>query len=161
MIELRSDTFTKPDKPMLEAMMSAEVGDDVFEGDPTVKALETKLASMLGMEAGLFCPSGTMTNQIAVRVNTQPQDDVICDQYSHVYLYEGGGMMSNSGVSVSLLEGDRGRITASQVASAIRPDDVHDFFGGICGIVYCGIWTSMVWVGMPTNHFHGNGFSQN
>jgi len=125
MIELRSDTFTKPDQPMLEAMMAAEVGDDVFGEDPTVNTLENKLATMVGMDAGLFCPSGTMANQIAIRVNTQQQDDVICDQYSHVYLYEGGGMMANSGVSVSLLDGDRGRITANQVAGAIKPDDVH------------------------------------
>jgi threonine aldolase len=125
MIELRSDTFTKPSQAMLEAMMSAEVGDDVFEGDPTVNALEEKLAMMLGMEAGLFCPSGTMTNQIAIRVHTQPQDDVICDQYSHIYLYEGGGIMANSGASVSLLVGDRGRINAEQIEAAIKPDDVH------------------------------------
>ena len=125
MIELRSDTFTKPNQPMLEAMMAAEVGDDVFGEDPTVSALEAKLANMLGLEAGLFCPSGTMTNQIAIRVHTQPQDDVICDRYAHIYLYEGGGMMANSGASVSLIEGDRGRITAEQVASAIKPDDIH------------------------------------
>ncbi|MEN8250324.1 MAG: GntG family PLP-dependent aldolase [Bacteroidota bacterium] len=125
MIELRSDTFTKPTKPMLEAMMSAEVGDDVFGEDPTVNALEDKLAGTLGMEEGLFCPSGTMANQIGVRVNTQPQDDVICDKNSHVYLYEGGGMMANSGVSVSLLDGDRGRITADQVITALKPDDIH------------------------------------
>ena len=124
-IELRSDTFTKPDPDMLAAMMAAEVGDDVFGEDPTVIALEKKLAAMLGMEAGLFCPSGTMTNQIAIRVNTQPQDEVICDRYSHVYLYEGGGMMANSGVSVALLPGDRGRLTAGQVEAAIKPDDVH------------------------------------
>lgn len=125
MIELRSDTFTKPSPPMLDAMMTAEVGDDVFGEDPTVSALEAKLGDMLGMEAGLFCPSGTMTNQIAIRVHTQPQDDVICDQYSHVYLYEGGGMMANSGASVSLLVGDRGRINAAQVEAVIKPDDVH------------------------------------
>jgi threonine aldolase len=125
MIELRSDTFTKPSPPMLAAMMAAEVGDDVFGEDPTVSALEGKLAGMLGMEAGIFCPSGTMTNQIAIRVHTQPQDDVICDQYSHVYLYESGGIMANSGASVSLLAGDRGRINAEQVENAIKPDDVH------------------------------------
>ena len=125
MIELRSDTFTKPDKPMLAAMMAAEVGDDVFEGDPTVIKLETQMAKMFGMEAGLFCPSGTMTNQIAIRVHTRPQDDVICHRHSHVYLYEGGGMMANSGTSVTLLEGDRGRINAAQVVAAIKPDDVH------------------------------------
>ena len=110
---------------MLDAMMTAPVGDDVFGEDPTVNALEQKLSDMFGMEAGIFCPSGTMTNQIAIRVHTQPQDDVICDKYSHVYLYEGGGMMANSGASVSLLDGDRGRITADQVALVIKPDDVH------------------------------------
>jgi len=125
MIELRSDTFTKPTKPMLEAMMAAEVGDDVFEGDPTVKKLEAKMANMFGMEAGIFCPSGTMANQIAIRVHTQPQDEVICDKYSHVYLYEGGGMASNSGVSPALLNGDRGRITAAQIEETIKPEDVH------------------------------------
>jgi len=125
MIELRSDTFTKPSKPMLEAMMAAEVGDDVFVEDPTVIELEERLAKMFGMEAGIYCPSGTMTNQIAIRIHTQPQDDVICDKNSHVYLYEAGGMMANSGVSVTLLDGDRGRINANQVASSIKPDDVH------------------------------------
>lgn len=125
MIELRSDTFTKPDKPMLEAMIGASVGDDVFRDDPTVIALENKLAKMFKMEAGLFCPSGTMSNQIAIRVHTRPQDDVICDQHSHIYLYEGGGIMANSGASVSLLKGDRGRINASQVEAAIKPDDIH------------------------------------
>lgn len=125
MIELRSDTFTRPDAPMLEAMMTAEVGDDVFGMDPTVNALEQKLANLFGMEAGIFCPSGTMTNQIAIRVHTQPQDDVICDLNAHIYLYEGGGIMANSGASVSLLEGDRGRITAAQVRKAIKPDDIH------------------------------------
>jgi threonine aldolase len=125
MIELRSDTFTKPGREMLEAMMTAEVGDDVFGEDPTVNALEEKLATMFGMAAGLFAPSGTMTNQIAIRVHTRPQDDIICDQYSHIYLYEGGGIAANSGASVSLLTGDRGIITAAQVAAAIKPDDVH------------------------------------
>ena len=125
MIELRSDTFTKPTKPMLETMMAAEVGDDVFGDDPTVNKLEQKLANQFGMEAAVFCPSGTMANQIGIRVHTQPQDEVICDKYSHVYLYEGGGMASNSGVSPSLLDGNRGRITASQIETAIKPDDVH------------------------------------
>lgn len=134
MIELRSDTFTKPDKAMLEAMMAAEVGDDVFGLDPTVNALEQKLADQFGMEAGIFCPSGTMTNQIAIRVHTQPQDDVICDRYAHIYLYEGGGMMANSGASVSLLEGDRGRITAEQVRAAIKPDDIHAPISRLVGV---------------------------
>ncbi len=125
MIELRSDTFTKPTKPMLEAMMAAEVGDDVFGDDPTVNLLEEKMANIFGMEASVFCPSGTMANQIGIRVHTQPQDEVICDKNSHVYLYEGGGMASNAGVSPALLDGDRGRITASQIEEVIKPDDVH------------------------------------
>ena len=122
MIELRSDTFTKPTPEMLEAMMQAEVGDDVFGEDPTVNKLESKLAGMFGMDEGVFCPSGTMANQIGIRVHTQPQDEVICDKYSHVYLYEGGGMASNSGVLPNLLDGDRGRITATQVEAAIKPE---------------------------------------
>ncbi|MCF6359603.1 MAG: aminotransferase class I/II-fold pyridoxal phosphate-dependent enzyme [Cyclobacteriaceae bacterium] len=125
MIELRSDTFTKPSKLMLEAMMVAQVGDDVFGDDPTVNLLEEKMASIFEMEASVFCPSGTMANQIGIRVHTQPQDEVICDKNSHVYLYEGGGMASNSGVSPALLDGDRGRITASQIEEVIKPDDVH------------------------------------
>jgi len=125
MIDLRSDTVTKPTAEMLEAMMSAQVGDDVFGDDPTVNALQDKIARLFGMEDALFCPSGTMTNQIAMRIHTRPQDEVICHKYSHVYLYEGGGMMYNSMVSPKLLEGDRGRITADQVAESINPDDVH------------------------------------
>jgi threonine aldolase len=124
-IDLRSDTLTKPTKEMLDAMMSADVGDDVFGEDPTVNRLEEKAAEMLGFEGGLFCPSGTMTNQIAIRVLTQPQDEVICDQRSHVYLYEGGGMAANSLVSVALLNGDRGRITPDMIVGAIKPDDMH------------------------------------
>jgi threonine aldolase len=124
-IDLRSDTLTKPTKEMLDAMMSADVGDDVFGEDPTVNRLEEKAADMLGFEGGLFCPSGTMTNQIAIRVLTQPQDEVICDQRSHVYLYEGGGMAANSLVSVALLNGDRGRITPDMIVGAIKPDDMH------------------------------------
>lgn len=125
MIELRSDTFTKPTPNMLEAMWAAEVGDDVFGDDPTVSKLEEKIATLFGMEAAVFCPSGTMANQIGIRVHTQPQDEVICDKNSHVYLYEGGGMASNSGVSPALLDGDRGRITAEQIEAVIKPDDVH------------------------------------
>jgi threonine aldolase len=124
-IDLRSDTITKPTPGMLEAMMSATVGDDVFGEDPTVSALEQKGAKMLGMEAGLFCPSGTMTNQIAIRTLTQPQDEVICDKRSHIYLYEAGGIASNSMVSVALVDGDRGRITPEQVEMNVRPDDIH------------------------------------
>ena len=124
-IDLRSDTLTKPTPGMLDAMMSAEVGDDVFGEDPTVQELEEKGAEMLGFEAGLFCPSGTMTNQIAIRVLTQPQDEVICDKRSHIYLYEGGGIAYNSMVSVELIDGDRGRMSPSQVTESIKPDDIH------------------------------------
>ncbi|WP_421763361.1 threonine aldolase family protein [Ekhidna sp.] len=125
MIDLRSDTITKPTPEMLQAMMSAEVGDDVFGDDPTVNALQDKVASLFGMEAALYCPSGTMTNQIAMRIHTRPQDEVICHKYSHVYLYEGGGMMYNSMLSPKLLEGDRGMISGEQVAESINPDDIH------------------------------------
>lgn len=125
-IDLRSDTVTKPSKAMLEAMFSAEVGDDVFGDDPTVKALETKTAEMFGMEAALFCPSGTMTNQIALKAHLFPGSEVICDKYSHIYLYEGGGIASNSQASVKLLDGNKGRLTASQVKSGINnPEDIH------------------------------------
>jgi len=124
-VDLRSDTLTKPTAEMLQAMMTAKVGDDVFGDDPTVNALQEKIARIFGMEDALFCPSGTMTNQIAMRINTRPQDEVICHEFSHVYLYEGGGMAYNSMISPKLLHGDRGRITAIQVAQSINPDDVH------------------------------------
>ena len=124
-IDLRSDTLTQPTAGMRDAMGAAPVGDDVFGEDPTVNALETKIAGLFGMEAALFCPSGTMTNQIAIRLHTGPQKEVICHQYSHIYLYEGGGIMANSMASVKLLTGDLGKITASQVAESINPDDVH------------------------------------
>jgi threonine aldolase len=124
-IDLRSDTLTQPTAAMKEAMFTAPVGDDVFGEDPTVNALETKIAALFGMESALFCPSGTMTNQIAIRLHTGPQKEVICHQYSHIYLYEGGGIMANSMASVKLLTGDLGKITASQVAESINPDDVH------------------------------------
>jgi threonine aldolase len=125
MIDFRSDTFTKPSPGMLEAMCTAEVGDDVFGEDPTVNELEAMAAAMFGMEAALYCPSGTMTNQIAIKCHTQPGDEVICDQLSHVYIYEGGGIAFNSGAQVRPIQGERGRITASQVKAAINPDDVH------------------------------------
>uniref|UniRef100_UPI0040482810 threonine aldolase family protein n=1 Tax=Algoriphagus sp. TaxID=1872435 RepID=UPI0040482810 len=124
-IDLRSDTLTQPTAGMRDAMFAAALGDDVFGEDPTVLALEQKMATQFGMEAGLFCPSGTMTNQIAIRLHTGPQKEVICHQYSHIYLYEGGGIMANSMASVKLLTGDLGKITAAQVAESINPDDVH------------------------------------
>ncbi|MEL6676693.1 MAG: GntG family PLP-dependent aldolase [Bacteroidota bacterium] len=124
-IDLRSDTVTLPTSEMLESMMQAEVGDDVYDEDPTVNALQEKAAEMFGMEAGLFCPSGTMCNQIAIRVSTKPQDHLICDQYAHVHLYEGGGIAYNSMVSSTLVAGDRMRMTPQQIREAIYPDDVH------------------------------------
>jgi threonine aldolase len=125
MIDLRSDTVTRPSTGMLDAMFSARVGDDVFRDDPTVIALEEKAATLFAREAALFCPSGTMTNQVAIKVHTQPGDEVICHKHSHVYYYEGGAMMRNSGVSVCLLEGQGGQITAAAVESHINPDDIH------------------------------------
>lgn len=125
MIDFRSDTFTKPTSGMLEAMFNATVGDDVFGEDPTVNLLESVTAEMFGMESGIFCPSGTMTNQVAIKCHTQPGDEVICDKLSHVYIYEGGGIAFNSGCQVKPLEGNRGRINAELVEAAINPDDVH------------------------------------
>jgi threonine aldolase len=125
LIDFRSDTVTRPTKGMLDAMMKAPVGDDVFGEDPSINALEKKAADLFGMESALFCPSGTMTNQIAIKCHTQPGDEVICDENAHIYQYEGGGIAFNAGASVRLLPGNRGRVTAEQVAGAINPDDVH------------------------------------
>jgi threonine aldolase len=125
MIDFRSDTFTKPSLPMLEAMFKAVVGDDVFGEDPTVNELEALAAQMFGMESALFCPSGTMTNQIAIKCHTQPGDEVICDKLSHIYIYEGGGIAFNSGCQVKTVEGNRGRITAGQVSDLINAPDIH------------------------------------
>lgn len=125
MIDLRSDTFTKPSPAMLDAMFRANVGDDVFGEDPTVNKLEEMTAQMFGMEASIFCPSGTMTNQIAIKCHTQPGDEVICDKLSHVYIYEGGGIAFNSGCSIKPIEGNLGRIKAEQVIAVINPDDIH------------------------------------
>lgn len=125
-VDLRSDTVTRPTPRMLECMSSAPVGDDVFGEDPSVNALEEHAARLFGMEAAIFCPSGTMTNQIAIKSHTEPGDEVICDADSHIYLYEGGGVAFNSGCSMRLLPGDRGRLTARQVEEAVNnPDDVH------------------------------------
>lgn len=121
MINLISDTVTKPSPEMLEAMMQAEVGDDVFKGDPTINALQEKSAAMFGKEAALFCPSGTMTNQIAIKCHTQPLDEMICDHYAHVYQYEVGGYAFNAGIAVNLIEGEHGKITAEQIEAAIKP----------------------------------------
>ena len=125
LIDLRSDTVTQPTAQMRQAMMDAPVGDDVFGDDPTVNELETKSARLFGVEAALFCPSGTMTNQLAIRVHTRPGSEVICDRLSHIYLYEGGGVALNSFSSVKLVDGTRGMLTAQQVQDAINPDDIH------------------------------------
>ena len=124
-IDFRSDTVTKPTAAMLQAMMEAKVGDDVFGEDPCINELEAMTAHLFGMGAALFCPSGTMSNQIAINCHTRPGDEVICEKNAHVYIYEGGGIARNSGSQVRAIEGDRGRITAEQVALAINPDDVH------------------------------------
>lgn len=125
MIDLRSDTVTKPSKDMLAFMMQAPVGDDVFSDDPTVNELEAYAATMFGMEAAIYCPSGTMTNQIAIKVHTRPMDEVICEEGAHVYFYEAGGIAFNSAASVRLLKGDRGRFTAAQVFENINVENIH------------------------------------
>lgn len=124
-IDLTSDTVTRPTKGMLQAMMQAKVGDDVFKKDPTVNALEEKLAAMFGKEKALFFPSGTMANQAALKLHTNPGDQVICDETAHIYNYEGGGASFNSGISCKLLPGIGGRFTASQVEKAINPPDFY------------------------------------
>jgi len=124
-VDLRSDTLTKPTPAMLEAMFNASVGDDVWGEDPSMNALEEKIAGMFGHEAALFCTSGIMSNQLSIKVHTVPGDEVICDRLSHIYNYEGGGIALNSGASVRLLNGDNGRFTAKEVLLNINPDDVH------------------------------------
>jgi threonine aldolase len=124
-IDLRSDTVTRPTPGMRRAMAEAEVGDDVFGDDPTVKALEQRTADLLGKEAAVFVPSGTMANQIAVGVNTQPGDEVLCGATSHVYVWEGGGMARLSGATARPFEGDGGLLSVDDLRDAIRPDDPH------------------------------------
>lgn len=124
-IDLRSDTVTKPTPGMLEAIMNAQVGDDVYKEDPTVNALEERLAAMFGKESALFFPSGSMANQAAIKLHTQPGEQLICDKWAHVYNYEGGGVSFNSGVSCKLIDGTRGMITAQQVEENINPPDFY------------------------------------
>jgi len=124
-IDLRSDTVTKPTPLMLEAMMQAKVGDDVYKEDQTVNILEEKIAKLFGKEQALFFPSGTMANQTAIKLHTNPGDQVICDKYAHIYNYEGGGASFNSGVSCKLIDGHRGMFTAKQVEEAINPPDFY------------------------------------
>ena len=124
-IDLRSDTVTKPSAEMLQAMMSAQVGDDVYKEDETINALEDKIAKLFGKSHALFFPSGTMANQTAIKLHTNPGDQVICDKYAHIFNYEGGGASFNSGVSCKLLDGSQGMFTADQVIEAINPPDFY------------------------------------
>ncbi|MCC5916700.1 MAG: aminotransferase class I/II-fold pyridoxal phosphate-dependent enzyme [Cryomorphaceae bacterium] len=124
-VDLRSDTVTQPTDEMKKAMFDAPVGDDVIDIDPSVRKLEDYAAQLFGFERGLFCPSGTMTNQIALMLHTRPGDEIICDALSHIYWYEGGGPAANAGASLRLLPGDQGRISASQIEAAINPKNEH------------------------------------
>ena len=124
--DFRSDTVTRPSKGMLNAMQEAPIGDDVLGDDPTVKYLESMASEIFGMEAGLFCPSGTMTNQIAINVHCNPGEELICSPLSHIYNYEGGGVAFNSGVQIRTAGDKYGRISAEEVESLIQPEiDVH------------------------------------
>ena len=125
-VDLISDTVTRPTKGMLDAMMNAQVGDDVFKSDPTINLLQEKAAQMFGMEDALFFPSGTMANQAAIKLHTQPGDRLFCDKWAHVYQYEGGGAAFNSGVTCKLIDGDRGMFTAEQLKVAVAGRaDIH------------------------------------
>jgi threonine aldolase len=124
-IDFRSDTVTKPTRAMMDAMMSAEVDDDVFESDPSINKFQELAAKKFGKEAALFCPSGTMTNQIAIQLQAPPMSEVITDESSHVYNYEVGGISFNAGASVKLLQGNMGRMSAYQIEESINPVDVH------------------------------------
>ena len=125
LIDLRSDTVTKPSPGMIDAMSSARLGDDVYFEDPTVNQLQDRLAKMFGKDKALFFPTGTMANQAAIKLHTQPGEQVICDKYAHIYNYEGGGVSFNSGVSCKLIEGNRGMITSEQVINSINPPDFY------------------------------------
>lgn len=134
-INLISDTVTKPSPEMLQAMFHAKVGDDVFKQDPTVNDFEQKVAELFGMEAAMFFPSGTMANQTAIKLNTNPGDQIICDKWSHIHLYEAGGASFNSGVNFNLLDGNRGMITAEQVKNGINdPEFYHAPLSKMVGI---------------------------
>ena len=124
-INLISDTVTKPTKGMIDFMVSCEVGDDVFKEDPTVNKLEKKVAELFNMERALFFPSGTMTNQTAIKINTNPGDQLICSKTAHIYNYEGGGVSFNSGVSCKLIDRERGFFNADDVLNTINPPDFY------------------------------------
>lgn len=124
-IDLRSDTLTKPTKGMLDTMLTADVGDDVYKEDPSVNALEKRLATMFGMDEALFFPTGSMANQAALKLHTNPGEQVICDKYAHIYNYEGGGASFNSGISCKLIDGHRGMFTAEEAEASINPPDFY------------------------------------
>jgi len=124
-IDLRSDTVTQPTPGMMEAILKAKVGDDVYKEDPTVNELEARVADYFGAESALFFPTGSMANQAAIKLHTQPGEQLIAHEYAHVYNYEGGGVSFNSGVSCKLLQGPQGLITADQVKNAINPPDFY------------------------------------
>ncbi|MAJ98933.1 MAG: aminotransferase class V-fold PLP-dependent enzyme [Flavobacteriales bacterium TMED288] len=125
MIELRSDTFTIPSKNMLHFMINAKVGDDVWEEDLSVNDFQKKFSKIFSMESALFCASGTMSNQIAIKVHTQPGDEVICDYNSHIYQYEAGGPSFNSGVSLNLINGNNGKLNKNLIESSIKKSNIH------------------------------------
>ncbi len=125
MIDLRSDTVTKPTKKMLEAMMHAEVGDDVYEDDPTVKQLETDAARLLGKDAALFVPSGTMGNQIAIMAHTKRGDEIILGKHAHIKTYEVGGAAVLSGVNFHVVDDHTGMLDVASLKAGIRGDDIH------------------------------------
>jgi threonine aldolase len=124
-VDLRSDTVTVPNKEMLEFMMDSNVGDDVYGEDPTVNLLQNKVAAIFGKDVGMFFPSGTMANQTAIKLHTNPGEQIICDKYSHIYNYEGGGASFNSGVSFNLIDGDRGMFNSKQANDSINPKDFY------------------------------------
>ena len=124
-IDLRSDTVTKPTQGMIDFMLNCKLGDDVYKEDPTVNELENYVANLFGMDEALYFPTGSMANQAAIKLHTQPSQQIICDKWAHVYLYEGGGASFNSGVSCKLLDGNRGKITAEQIQAAINPPDFY------------------------------------
>ncbi|MEL6350466.1 MAG: low-specificity L-threonine aldolase [Cyanobacteria bacterium J06627_28] len=125
MIDLRSDTVTQPTDDMRRVMAKAPVGDDVLGDDPTVNELEAFVADLLGKEAAVYMPSGTMTNQVALRSHTQPGDEIVLEAEAHIYYYEGGGPAALSGVSCRLLPGEGGVFSANAVEATLRPSDPH------------------------------------
>jgi threonine aldolase len=125
LIDLRSDTVTRPTPAMRRAMAEAEVGDDVFGDDPTIKTLEARTAELLGKEAAIFVPSGTMSNQIAIALHTRPGDELICDARAHVYVWEAGGIARLSGVTTRTFATKNGLLSLDEIQNCIRPDDMH------------------------------------